>query len=369
MRLLDKTQIHHIAAGASVLASGGGGDPHIGKIMALNAIEQHGRAIKLLNLEMDMDELDPDALIVATGMIGAPSVMIEKLPNGSESIEACRFIERYLGKKIDAIYPIEIGGVNSLLPLATAAHLGVPLIDVDAMGRAFPEFHMTTFYLDGINSFPFVLVDSKANIGLVQAKDSYETEKQSRALCVAMGGLAFFAAYPITPAVAKASGILGTISRAQEIGETLEKARNEKADIVQVLTKLLKGFVLFRGRANKIDLRVTGGFTCGLACFDGVDTDKGKTFNVSFQNEYLLAQCDDLLLCSTPDLIILLDEDTGVPILAERLRYGSRVVALGVPADKKLCTPQGLEVTGPQYFNYDVNFTPVEELVAANRRE
>lgn len=362
MRLLGEAEINHIALGASILASGGGGDPYIGKIMATRAIKQHG-SMKLL----DIDELPSDALIVSTGMIGAPSVMIEKIPNGDESIEACRFIERYLGKKISAIYPIEIGGVNSLLPLATAAHLGVPLVDIDAMGRAFPEFHMTTFYLDGINSSPFSLVDSRANTCLVKATDSYATEKLSRAVCVEMGGLAFFAAYPITSGVAKKSGIPGTISFAQHIGEELEKARHEKADIVQTLVKLLQGSVLFNGRATRVDRRVEGGFTCGSACFDGIEVDKGKEFNLSFQNEYLLAQSGNRLLCSTPDLIILLDKETGIPILAERLRYGARVIALGVPANQKLRTPFGLKITGPKYFNYDVNFTTIEKLAVVNK--
>ena len=42
--------------------------------------------------------------------------------------------------------PIEAGGVNSLLPLALAARLGLPVIDADGMGRAFPELQMVTFH-------------------------------------------------------------------------------------------------------------------------------------------------------------------------------------------------------------------------------
>ncbi|WP_290606799.1 DUF917 domain-containing protein [Arsenophonus sp. ENCA] len=152
--LLDVETIEQISYGASVLASGGGGDPYIGKIMAQQAIEKHG-LIRLISI----NELHPNDMLLSTGMTGSPAVMIEKLPNGKESILACRRVEESLKKKITAIYPIEAGGINSLLPLTTACRLGLPVVDVDGMGRAFPQFHITTFYLDNINASPFVVID------------------------------------------------------------------------------------------------------------------------------------------------------------------------------------------------------------------
>lgn len=40
MRYLDQAAIEHIAIGAAFLGTGGGGDPYIGKLMALSAIEK-----------------------------------------------------------------------------------------------------------------------------------------------------------------------------------------------------------------------------------------------------------------------------------------------------------------------------------------
>ncbi|MCW2482776.1 DUF917 domain-containing protein, partial [Candidatus Symbiopectobacterium sp. NZEC135] len=88
MILLDIKAIEHICYGASILASGGGGDPHLGKIMAQQAIEKHG-PIRLISIE----ELQPDDILLSTGMIGAPTIMMEKIPNGEESILACRRVE------------------------------------------------------------------------------------------------------------------------------------------------------------------------------------------------------------------------------------------------------------------------------------
>ncbi|TCV95445.1 DUF917 domain-containing protein [Biostraticola tofi] len=362
MRYLDEMKVELIAIGASILASGGGGDPHIGRIMAINAIRKYG-PIPLYSVE----ELDPQDLLVSTGMIGSPTIMMEKIPNGNESTIACRLMEKRLNRKINAIYPIEAGGINSLLPLATACQLGLPVADVDGMGRAFPEFHMTTFHLDDIDASPFAIVDEKFNQVVIQSKDSHKTEKFARSITVQMGGAAIFAAYPLSPAQAQQSGILGTLSLMQMIGEQVEQARRDKTSIVDTLVSLLYGQVLFRGRINRLDQRSDDGFTRGSVSFEGVDSCEGKSYRVQFQNEFLLAECAERMLCCTPDLIILLDEDTGTPLLSERLRYGIRTVAIGIPAHAKWRTPRGIAIAGPQYFGYASDFKPLESLNAAEK--
>ncbi|ASV32915.1 DUF917 family protein [Candidatus Hamiltonella defensa] len=360
MTWLDLEAIEHISYGASVLASGGGGDPYIGKIMAQQAIQQHG-PIRLLDSEV----FQTHELLLSTGMIGSPTVMVEKIPNGEESIVACQCMEKHLGRTIAGIYPIEAGGINSLLPLATACRLGLPVVDVDGMGRAFPEFQMTTFYLDGINVSTFIIADEKLNTVLVDAIDSHQAEKFARAVTVKMGGAAIFAASPISPTQARNSGIKGTISFMRHIGKRMEQARAARENLVDTLVGLLRGHVLFRGKAIRVNQRSEDGFTRGIAIFTGVDENVGGRFEVLFQNEYLLAKQEEIPLCITPDLIILLDEDTGLPVLAERLSYGMRVVVIGAPADDKWRTSRGIEVCGPGYFNYPDDYKPVEMLAMA----
>lgn len=363
MILLDADAIEHISYGASVLASGGGGDPYIGKIMAQQAIEKHG-PIQLINI----NELQPNDVLLSTGMTGSPTVMIEKLPNGEESILACRRVEEGLKKKITAIYPIEAGGINSLLPLTTACRLSLPVVNVDGMGRAFPQFHMTTFYLDDINSSPFVVIDEKLNTVMVNAIDSYQSEILARTVTDKMGGAAIFAGYPISAVQAETSGISGSLSLMKSIGEQMQQAIATKDNLVNTLASLLNGYVLFRGKLNRLNLRSEGGYTRGYANFLNLD-DKKMSFTVLFQNEYLLVQKNDTPLCMTPDLIILVDEDTGIPIQAERLSYGMNIVAIGAPANEKWRTPRGIEVSGPNYFKYSLNYVPVEKLVENDRKE
>ena len=164
--------------------------------MAIQAIEEHG-PIPLL----DPDEVPDDALIVPSAMMGAPTVMIEKVPNGEEAIAAFKSLEEYLGKEIYATMPIEAGGINSLLPLALAATLGLPVVDADGMGRAFPELQMVTFYLEGVSATPMVLSDEKKNSLLLNTIDSVWAERIARTATIEMGGSVMLAIYPMEGSV------------------------------------------------------------------------------------------------------------------------------------------------------------------------
>jgi DUF917 family protein len=74
-----------------------------------------------------------------------------------------------------------------------------------------------------------------------------------------------------------------------------------------------------------------------------------------------VAKVDGEIMVSVPDLITVLDTETGEPITTESLRYGFRVTVLGIPCNEKWRTPEGLELVGPRYFGYDIDWVPVEE--------
>ena len=44
-----------------------------------------------------LDELDDDDLIVPTAMMGAPTVMVEKMPNGDDIVNAFQSVGKYIG--------------------------------------------------------------------------------------------------------------------------------------------------------------------------------------------------------------------------------------------------------------------------------
>ncbi|MGG1663744.1 DUF917 domain-containing protein [Brevibacillus sp. NRS-1366] len=358
MRVLGKQEIEDMAVGAALLGTGGGGDPYIGKLMALQAIEEYG-PITLLSV----NEVPDDAFVVSTGMLGAPSVMIEKVPNGNEAKEALETLEHFMGKKVFAIYPIEAGGLNSMLPLALAARLGLPVVDVDGMGRAFPEMQMVTFYLDGIQASPFVIADEKGNVTLLKTIDNLWAERIARAATIQKGGAVMFAVYPMTGRNLKESGIHDSLKLEEEIGRTIRLSKEDNCDPIQEILSLTGGFELFRGKVTDINRKTEAGFLRGTAKLEGLATYKGDVMELRFQNEHLLAKTQDRLLCITPDLIAVVDAETAIPITTEGLRYGSRAVVIGIPCHPKWRTAKGIETCGPRYFGYDIDYTPVETLI------
>ena len=107
--------------------------------------------------------------------------------------------------------------------------------------------------------------------------------------------------------------------------------------------------------------RIEAGFAKGDAFIEGIDDYSGQKLEINFQNEHLAATIDGKVAVSVPDLITILDIDTGEPITTEAMRYGYRVAVIGIPCDKRWRTEKGLELVGPRYFGYDVDYVPVEE--------
>ena len=196
--MIDAADLDDIAVGGAILGTGGGGDPYIGKLMAQQAIRKYG-TVRMI----DVAEVEDDALVVPCAMMGAPTVMVEKIPRVDEILTAFRKLERFLGKKIGAILCAEAGGLNSTIPFVIGAMTGIPVIDGDGMGRAYPELQMVTFTLHGVSATPMVVVDDKGNTILLECIDNRWTERLARAATIEMGGSVLISLYPMDGQTAK----------------------------------------------------------------------------------------------------------------------------------------------------------------------
>jgi DUF917 family protein len=363
MTTIYATDLEDLARGAAVLGTGGGGDPYVGKLMARTAIERHG-PVELI----DVDDLAYDGLVIPTAAMGAPTVLVEKLPNGGEASRAFQRLQDHLGQRATATMPIEAGGVNSMLPFTVAAHHRVPVVDADGMGRAFPELQMVTPTLDGISATPLALADEKGNCVLLEAIDNHWTERFARSVTIDMGCTAMLAQYPMTGKQAIASTIHGSLTLARAIGTTMRCARQAHDDVVAAVTDVTDGAVVFTGKIVDVFRRTERGFAQGTATLDGLDAHAGHRLEIAFQNEFLLARADGEVLVSVPDLITVLDLETGEPVTTEGMRYGFRVAVLGIPSPAQWRSEAGLRLVGPHYFGYDVDYEPVEQRAGATSR-
>jgi uncharacterized protein len=359
MRFLNKAEVQDIAVGSAVLGTGGGGDPYLGKLAAQQAIDRHG-PLQLASI----DELPDDMLVVFPFAIGSPVPFLERITMSRELISAFRTMVRYFGQEIGAVMSIEIGGINSVLPLAVGRELGLPVIDGDCMGRAYPEIQLVTLTLFGHSAAPLAVADEHGNVAIVDTVDNTWAERIARPIAVEMGAIAGGVGYPITVKALKTAAILGTVSLAERIGAAIRHARQRHHKPIAAVLEATGGFHVFSGRIVDVQRRTQRGWALGETRIVGLDRYDGREMVVRFQNEHLVAIENDEIVVSVPDLIAILDTERGEPITTENLRYGFRVTIVGIPSDPKWRTPEGLALGGPRHFGYDIDYTPIEQRFA-----
>jgi uncharacterized protein len=356
-RLFDEPTLRSLARGCAVLGTGGGGDRQIGLLLALQALEEFGPTELV-----DLDDLEDDALIMPCGMVGAPTVHIEKIENGGEGEVLRDHLQQLTGRKVAAVMPAEIGGSNGLLPLCWAGRMGLPVVDADGMGRAFPEIPQVTMHLAGIDPSPGVMTDERGNVLVFHAISGAWMERLERSAAVEFGGAGAATEYTMTVGQARGATVRGTYTLAIRIGDALDSA---VGDPMAALVAVTGGFPVLSGKVTDVERRTTRGFVRGSVVIEGLGDDAGRLLRIEIQNENLVALEQGRVLASVPDLITVLDSETADAIPTERVRYGQRVTVIAMPCAPIWRSAFGLQMAGPRAFGYDFDYVPVEELASA----
>lgn len=358
MRTIGIQEIEDIALGAALLGAGGGGDPYVGKLVAMGAVKECGPVTLL-----DPEEVPDDALLVPIAMMGAPTVLGEKGIGGGEYQTLYNMVSQFFGKKIYAFMPIEAGGVNSMLPIAACARLGLPLVDCDGMGRAFPELQMVTFTIGGMSATPMALTDEKGNSVIFETITNKWTEELARAVTMSCGGSVSVSLYPMTGAQMKAYSVKNIVTRSRKLGEAIRTVKDCADDVTpeEHFLQFSEGYKLFKGKIADVLRETRGAFNFGKVMLEGIGECKGHQAYVEFQNENLTATVDGEILATTPDLICLVDTETFTPVTTDALKYGKRVLVIGLKCFEMWRTPAGIDLVGPRYFGCDTDYIPLEE--------
>ncbi len=333
---LEVHDLDDLALGATLLGSGGGGDPSADLLLAKEMIQAIG-SIDCVSV----DEIPDSADIITAGSIGAPLVSIEKLTSDGEWRRAAEL----LGTKFWGIASAEIGGSNAFAGIIASIECGARLIDADTLGRAFPYVHISSCVVHGVSPSPSSVVGGQHDGVVIHCTTPQMLEALARPLVTVLGSTASGLLYPMRGAVAKRALVRGSVSRAIALGKLLKKSKTVAEFLTQVPSKHL-------GRGVIVDIiqHVEDGFLRGEVV---VECETSR-IRVDIQNEYLIVRDDRKVLGTTPDIIALLDSNTLKPIASDQVRFGMSVDVAMIAAPSIWKSAEGLTLTSPKAFGYNV---------------
>lgn len=333
-----------------MLGSGGGGEAEMWAHRVRASLPATG--IELLSLDQARDRgLNS---VAAVGMIGATSVLVEKLPHGGEIAEAVEASRRWTGLPVEALMPVEAAGLNAALAVTAAAELGLPLLDVDLMGRALPRFDQLSLLAAGSGLIrSAALAETGGQVLVLDHSIPSMLERAVRAYVSVAGGWAGASFGPVAVAALTGRCCKGTLGRAIRLGQALEAASGDSASAPALVAQSLGGLLLGTGRVVDV---ARGPVQHPNRARFAVASRTGPVLRIEAENEYLLVLVDGEPAVSCPELILVLDRRRARPIAVDRLRFGDDVQVLALPGPSWWWeNPERLRSVAPRAFGIDLD--------------
>lgn len=280
-------------------------------------------------------------------------------------VEALNELAEHVGQKFSCLVPSEMGPESVAEPLAIGAHMGIPVMDGDYIGRGVPEETQSTYCLYGKQSNFFASVDAWGNRVIVKhAAHPQMLERIAKMLAIAAYGETAVAATPLLAKEAKKIVVPGTLTKCLSIGRALRRARASGDDPVDAGVEAAGGWRIFDGTVSQVESSDQNGYWIGSVKIDGTGEHSGSTLDVWFKNENLVSWLNGSPWICNPDLLMLIETD-GRGIYNTDFRVGQNIVAVGMKGVEGFRTEKGLRLAGPRHFGFDIDYVPIEELIAS----
>jgi len=352
--------------GCTLLGVGGGGNPKEGFNVLYDAIKKQGP------IEWkDVKEIDDESIAICTFLMGSTAPLTkEKLKKKEELglthlkysqnlVNAVMEWEKYTGKNVDVIYPLEVGGSNMPVPIAVAKKLGKTIVDGDCAGRAIPEIFQISLMLENVPFWPAVSVDKYGNICIIKEAISLTiAERIGKYLSEVAFGSTGIAGFPVTGKQLKRLLIKGTVSRAYRLGRALNFAREEKKCLSKEMEKY-GGKLIFKGQVIKKDWKDEEGYYSGFYSIEGKEEFSGNVLKIYFKNENHIAWKNEKSIVSSPDLICCVDYKDKRPLLNDQINVSSNVEVYAFPCDPILRKKEVIKWICPKYFGFDIKYKAI----------
>ncbi|HEX4251880.1 MAG TPA: DUF917 domain-containing protein [Pseudonocardia sp.] len=339
---LGAADVDAFIVGLTLLGSGGGGEADAYRHLLSAALSEGP-------IELGDPAEFGDAPVVAIGMLGGTRMLTEKLPSGQEIPRALAALTRWTGVEPAALMPLEAAGLNGTLVAASAAQLGLPLLDADLMGRALPRMDQLSRAVSGGPITPFAMSEPTGQTLLIDAATPYAVEHIARSFVAHSGGWAGTASAPMPASEVPRDACLGSLGRALRLGRAHRELPGKPPP--ELVAAALGGELLGVGRAADISRQASTPFGRASITVLGGIAGRGPVLRLEAENEYLLVLRDGVPVASCPDLICVLDRRTATPIAVDSLRPGDDLVVLVLPGPPWWrASPERLRHVDPRAF-------------------
>jgi DUF917 family protein len=359
--------------GATWLSGGGGGGVQEA-LSDLKAILDEGLAPGWVPLEAIPDDAWT-ATVGVHGTIMPPSKEtleeIDRLglknPGTNEWIgNSVKELSAYYGYEIECLVTCEIGPGAITDTLTAGARLGIPVVDGDYAGRAVPQELQMTYCLYEKLSNQFASTDPWGNIVIVKkAVNPHMLERIAKMLSIASYGAVAVALVPLPAGEMKEIIVPNTLTKSLSIGRALRKALDTGKDAINTALPIVDGWRLFEGEVIKFWIENQGGYGVGKTQIQGTGDFEGQKLECWFKNENLISWLDSEPWICSPDILTLVYKQNGRGPLNSEIKQGDQLVAIGIKGLEGFRTKRGLNLSGPKHFGFDVEYVPIEELMAA----
>lgn len=322
--LATREILRALASGASFFGSGGGGDCELGHAMAVHKTSSAVVPPEIVNVSA----LAASDLVVHVALFGSPEVVAEQIPSGDEFARAVREVSARHHQRVAAVGALEIGGINAMVPVIAAVDLGVPVVDSDLMGRAFPLLTQTTVAVSGAETGEIALVGTLGTTAVLDGLHWGNADAMVANIASSMGGSAAIALFAMTAQTLSCSAILGSVTRAIQVGEALAHLPSGLAP--PMTAEALGASLLFDGRVRDVVLSSDGLRSVVVDIRD--DAGIGR---IDAVDEYLRVASDGLTIAEVPDVIAVLDRESLRPAQVDEVQSGQDVVVLKVDSSNR----------------------------------
>ncbi|HCL79478.1 MAG TPA: hypothetical protein DIC53_05875 [Synergistaceae bacterium] len=317
--LLTRDILESLLLGASVLGGG-------------QASMKEGRDLGDLALRMgspyllDIDDVDPHGTIVTCATITCPKDH-GAVPSPRARV---RSLELLLDGGVDHVAGVitsECAAHAVINGWIESAMLGLPIVDAPCDGRGHPlaemgsmKLHLQEGYLSA-QSFAGEEPESGEYIEGVMRGAISTVSSMIRQNAFSMGGWLAVARNPVSAEHVRDNGAPGAIRRTILLGEAMRGATDKGAEaVIETVEEQLLARRVYQGPVQTVDRFTAGGMHSGTAFFG--------EYELSFWKEYMTLEKEGRRIATFPDLISVLDANTGAAVPSDAVAPGQEVCVL-----------------------------------------